>query len=211
MRWFWMSPIVGCADPPSRSVPEHTSLPAAEPTAVQEHSAHLTDGEHSSSRVEAPAAQPEAAPSPPPVAVKAEPKPEPVPAPVSAPPAAGVHRLDLTARDERMAAAPAPAAAATAAAQAQADAEFERLFDEPLVNGHGGGDATPAAARSRVEDDLQSAIKSILNLPRTDEPAAMLPPPLPPSRFNINASFFNADGASEDSEALDEAVRSILL
>ncbi|XP_043227080.1 helicase SRCAP-like isoform X2 [Amphibalanus amphitrite] len=188
---------------------EHASQPGAESSAAAApeypfHPANSRSGAHG----EGPAAQSDTQP-----AVKVEPKHEPKPdrepaaAAASAPGAAGPGRTDLTAPDERLL---HPAAAAAA----QADAEFERLFDEPLVNGHGGADGDPApAARSRVEDDLQSAIKSILNLPRTDsEPVDELTPPLPPpSRFNINASFFNADGSTEDSEALDEAVRSILL
>ena len=138
-------------------------------------------------------------------AVKTEPKPEP-------------GRADSSARDTRP---PPPSSAA--AAPAAGDSEWERLFDEPLINGHGGGGEvnSTAAGRLRVEDadldeQVQSAIKSILNLPRSDgDPAAppQPPPPQPPppSRFNINASFFNAEEAAESSEALDEAVRSILL
>ena len=196
-------------------VAEDSSQSAAAHLAVAEHTAQSSDG-RTGAHSTPPSAQQE---PPPPAAVKTEPKPEPKPdpemeaAPAPVPAAdGGGDRPDLSARGERTL---TPAAAAASAA-ARADAEIDRLFDEPLGNGHGaGGDAAPApvpAARARVEDDLQSAIKSILNLPRTDsEPTAMLPPPLPPSRFNINASFFNADGATEDSEALDEAVRSILL
>lgn len=156
--------------------------------------------------------QPAPAADAPAAAVKAEP---------AAPSAAGGDvplRPDPTLRHVRL---PPPAA----------DTDFDRLFDEPLVNGHGDG--------ARLEDDLneqvQSAIKSILSIPREPEltgpggpgpgggagsgggpgpgPAAapLAESPPVPSRFNINASFFNADDTGDDSEALDEAVRSILL
>ena len=172
----------------SVSVPEHTPHPAE-----RRSSAHTTTSAEGAASQPDPAAvktEPKSEP-------KSEPKPEPVPAAEVAVPTAG--RADPTLRDVRL----------TAAA---AETDWERLLHEPLLNGHaGGGDA-----RLRVEDNLdeqvQSAIKSILNLPRAEaESAAALPTPPPPSRFNINASFFSSDEAADDSEALDEAVRSILL